>query len=179
MHHLNVTTQSLISLADELNRSNVELRDTSSTIRGKLVLWFSSLFDIIPEWAARHIEIHKQLETAIKAMREKSKRETVPQYVIEVMDTSRKEVNHIFHSTILPEVSLVNIADQDTSICQMDREEIGEILNKAAGEIPQKMIDQAFQRELKDGNTLEMDLEKTTTPFELDKKYIPEDALKH
>src|SRR5580700_5022293 len=98
------TIQSLISLSDQLNESNVTIKNMSSTLGGKIIVWLSNVLHITPEWAAKHILIHQQLEIAVKKMSKEDEGTLIPSYVVEVMDDSKKLVNNLFRSVVLRSV---------------------------------------------------------------------------
>lgn len=182
----NINTNTLWQLSTQLHESSIELQKLSSTPLGKFVIWLSKKLGKMPARFVKHIEMHTQLESAIKQISMKNREIILPSNIARVIDESTTVVNDIFHLNLRPFADIrseikSNIAAKNTKIYQMNRKEIEDAvrsLNITDKELPRNLINKAFQREVNAGNTFQVDLEKMISDLGLDIKVIPPEDIK-
>lgn len=106
----------LRQIASEVADSNTEARSNLSALQGRDVAQLVGGEEILPEWAARHIEIHKHLEKAVNDLRAKGEEGQIPEDVVQALKDSKgtmvriaNNVNYsAFLKAVLPDVATVD-----------------------------------------------------------------------
>jgi hypothetical protein len=64
------------NLANQVDKSSVEVEEQLSSLKGKIALWLTGLKEDMPDWAMNYIDLYKQLEQAI--LKIKSSGDNIP-----------------------------------------------------------------------------------------------------
>lgn len=111
--HKNEDSQLLSSLLYAAKKSAFAVHENLSTLSGRMSVWYSGLFEEMPEWALNHIVIHKQLEKLVLKIKDEAE---VPDSIYIVLNSSRDVLSEIantvnafaYRNAIIPESQTVD-----------------------------------------------------------------------
>ena len=107
--------ENLRQFASQLNTSNENVQKSLTSISGKFFTWLKGRSGT-PKWAEKHIEIHKQLASAVKEMEAKGEGDKIPADVIKTLKVSQDTIGKIanklnysiFIQSVFPDISTVD-----------------------------------------------------------------------
>lgn len=108
--------QALNQLESQVGESSTKVKKNFSTLKGEFVTWLTGKQGKMPKWAAKHIEIHKQLQKAVDEMKAMGEGDKIPPDVVQALKESKQVIGVIankvnysaFLQAILPNIDAIS-----------------------------------------------------------------------